>query len=796
MAISSITPNLLPVLTEFDGIIVGSGTRYGRANLDAAAIAGVSADADRAEAAADLAQINGGVPFASRAEAIAATIAAPINIISVLHGGVVCDYISDAGGTALATAGGRTWSPLGPVMYGQHFGMVPDAVDSLEGWAVNRRVWATATAYAVNDILWVSGLGYRCVTAHTSAAAFATDLSAGRWVVGAFTGTNNTPMMAAMIAWHEVTGIPMRLTGGRFRLVNPSVTVDSAYFTLSGSKFDLEGDETAWLFIDEPLTTGTNLNVFKGSNAASPSVGYRDRELFRMKGVQVRGRWSHKPGGNSTDSRAHIQFVKGYARLEHLNNHFEDLPGFPSRTFDCDSVLSTGNVLRRIAGTGLRYKNCNSGYIGFNDIRHTDDDAIDVHAAGSTIRRNWTIHGNTLHDTETIIALGAAMFTITDNKQYYTHGNSMFFAPSTTSEGNNASLNVRASGNLIMNAVTRSSNGTTLDIADDTSAHIIVGGLAVSRIAGSYNGSTAVYDPVALNLYDNTDVGASDIVQSINVAVNDNQIIRTKPAVAAYSSWGVGFMFHADGWLDPAVAETQFIKHGVTVHSDVQNFSVSQNNIAGVRSGAGVYLRFLSTADARNWAFKGGIIAANTIFDCHEGVMGSNTYGAAATIYTDVLISGNKFDLDPYLKSPARTNLTSGRWDSAATNPEKYFGISMGNTLGAAVVGNTFANCYEPIYADSTRIRADYAGNIVICQPASGGHAYVAANAGVGVPGRAGAGFSHRIVDCTPTSATYGQVLNMCPTEAQTVPTSGWYVAGHVVKNVAPTTAASKTTTE
>src|SRR6185369_16175106 len=46
----------------------------------------------------------------------------------------------------------------------------------------NRGAWATATAYAVKDLVLQSGTWYICVVAHTSSAAFATDL-ATKWRV-------------------------------------------------------------------------------------------------------------------------------------------------------------------------------------------------------------------------------------------------------------------------------------------------------------------------------------------------------------------------------------------------------------------------------------------------------------------------------------------------------------------------------------------------------------------------------------------------------------------------------------
>jgi hypothetical protein len=42
--------------------------------------------------------------------------------------------------------------------------------------------WVTATAYEIGDYVLESSIIYYCVTDHTSAALFATDLTAGNWV--------------------------------------------------------------------------------------------------------------------------------------------------------------------------------------------------------------------------------------------------------------------------------------------------------------------------------------------------------------------------------------------------------------------------------------------------------------------------------------------------------------------------------------------------------------------------------------------------------------------------------------
>lgn len=66
--------------------------------------------------------------FDSRADAIAATVAAPVYVIAVRHGGVLLWYQRDAGGNALTTSGGVNWSPATGHASFLHWGAVGDGV--------------------------------------------------------------------------------------------------------------------------------------------------------------------------------------------------------------------------------------------------------------------------------------------------------------------------------------------------------------------------------------------------------------------------------------------------------------------------------------------------------------------------------------------------------------------------------------------------------------------------------------------------------------------------------------------
>lgn len=642
-----------------------------------------------------------------------------------------------------------------------------------------RGTWVASKRYAKGDLAWNGGLGYKALSDHTAGSSFATDLSGGKWILGAFTGTDNTPAVAAMVAVHEATGIPMRPSSGQYRCLNPSSTVDSAYITLTGQVFDIEGRGTVWFFLDEDGTAGKNYNFWK-TNTVDTNDNYRERKLFREVGMNYRGRWSHKPGGNTPNARTHVHHISGYTSLIMDSNRFEDIAGSVNRVFTCDTVKATKNFISKIAKGSLRFQDCNNGVVDGNYIEHTDDDTIDIHTSDNGIRKNWSITNNTIFDGETITGLGAASFTVTNNKQHYPHGNPFYFAAAAGTEGDNPAINNFISGNSVFNGVNRSADGSTV-VALVFGAGITFGGKSADTIAGSYNGSTKIIDPIALDLYENFTDG---VPQSLANSTISNMITRTRPAVAKYSHWKVGLMFYADGWMDPQITEASFLENGIVLNSDIDNFDISHNQLFGHRSGAAIMLRFISTGDARHWAFRNGRIHSNGIRDCHDGIENSITYGAAATINCDVDIAFNSIDLDPFCISPARTDLTSGTWNSGAATVDKNFAITMGNVVGIRFRGNTIRNCYEALYADTTYTRGDYENNLLICDPAADG--YSASNAGIAVVYQAVNGFYHRIEECTPSSATFGQLINHCSTGAASIPTTGTYVKGHIVYRRSP----------
>lgn len=91
-------------------------------------------------------------------------------------------------------------------------GVVPSMARLLAsmGAGTIKGAWVTATAYVLGDVVTSSGTAYRCILAHTSAAALATDLAASKWIVH-YTATSTVDTMTALKAAGNTYGAMVML---------------------------------------------------------------------------------------------------------------------------------------------------------------------------------------------------------------------------------------------------------------------------------------------------------------------------------------------------------------------------------------------------------------------------------------------------------------------------------------------------------------------------------------------------------------------------------------------------------
>jgi hypothetical protein len=96
--------------------------------------------------------------------------------------------------------------------------VTPDTLSSEARAAFNstfvpKGAWATATAYAVGDVVSVSAgtKAYVCLVAHTSAGVFATDLAAGRWLLWAVDGNTASAIASTPVGNLAATDVQAAL---------------------------------------------------------------------------------------------------------------------------------------------------------------------------------------------------------------------------------------------------------------------------------------------------------------------------------------------------------------------------------------------------------------------------------------------------------------------------------------------------------------------------------------------------------------------------------------------------------
>ena len=102
------------------------------------------------------------------------------------------------------------------------------------------------------------------------------------------------------------------------------------------------------------------------------------------------------------------------------------------------------------------------------------------------------------------------------------------------------------------------------------------------------------------------------------------------------------------------------------------------------------------------------------------------------------------------------------------------------------MIGNKFSNVCRAI-ATNILTRVFISNNIFSCQPVATSVGFSNTNKGIGVlQNAAGNSYVYEIIDADPTSATYGLVDTFQYSTASAQPSSGTWVVGAFVSNVAP----------
>ena len=529
---------------------------------------------------------------------------------------------------------------------------------------------------------------------------------------------------------------------------------------------------------------GMDNTVLKFNSLTGVDLIYRAPNLATLSSVQFRDfcvDGSHGDGGDYTQAASYPFLLYAIDTVSITRVKVVRSRTMAMALRRCTNVAVSGCVIQYCARDGINTADCISVVISGNRIEYIDDDAIACHSDinGPAGERGALITGNIIRFSQGIVALGGRSINITGNSLEFVFGRGILvdsIASGAGSEGVSPQSGIVISGNTIKNCIDRA----IIDGLSSTTPYISISGPAgqaggLAAVPGENDTATGAIVPLYPYM-SNVVNGATTapIPHNYSIVISGNVLMRDAPDGVLVSSLGYGQFYVRTGPVDPTLTGASLRQTGIRIQAGtLKNLSIKSNVVQGIGTG------ILMQASARLVNCK---IDGNTFFDCEGG------FASAASTHNSIYITNNVFDLDPLFISSNRG--AGGTW-LADGNPTAIL-IQSANGIGLG--GNVFRNLCR--ISDLNVIAAGVSAgtqvnlmweNYIECDP-SVAAAFSTSNRGIGNIPR-GPMIVLRCVDSNPTSATYGQVLNMCPTNSSAQPTTGKYILGHIVRNNNPSVA-------
>ena len=466
----------------------------------------------------------------------------------------------------------------------------------------------------------------------------------------------------------------------------------------------------------------------------------------------------------------------------------------------CRSVHITNTFHWRCAKDAISVHMCDQFIVADNEIWFCHDDAIAFHTtpfgdshATNTVLRGGVIANNRIFGSQGIVGVGGFNTVIVGNKLEWCFNRAillLIYEFNANQEGCNAVVNINVTGNVVSNLLNR-------DLLDDPTGVGGFYGIAITT-AGSTRGSLPAMpgdaDTVAggiVDWYDHIEAVATSSESAIgpaaHITVENNHVVRTANTLEAFSDLGYGpLSVMTDIAYDPAIGEAIFDVYGVHVQAGrAREIVIRGNRFAGIRHALSLAGKDVTPgAKISTLTFEN-----NDVWDVTgHAIVGDGNFGAGgASIY----VIGNRFDLDPLLRHPARANdggRKTGGWTSA--HALAVIGWDPASTKYNVLFERNIVRNASSIFGNVSDNLVSVFDNVVECDPVTVG-AFHGSNKGVGCPPRAGVGWRYRIVECDPRSAMFGTIRNECPATRTTMPGSGTWPAGALVWDETPAVGAT-----
>lgn len=526
---------------------------------------------------------------------------------------------------------------------------------------------------------------------------------------------------------------------------------------------------------------GMHASILKwdeGTNATYLGTGWKAlmrRGTFEMKGrlvfqdLQFQGTLLDpggrvNTGGPAMDLNYFTEVVINRCRFYGIANMATSGEGVRN-------IRVTDNEFEAVMRDQVRFRSAFNAIVTGNHFKNSDDDSVALHQATNLsdpgeIREGIVVANNIFEDTTGIAILSGRQVNVHDNiGRRMKYGLVRVFVY--IEEGNFPILGINVHDNQCFDLFDRPPYSGVASSAYSVLCHTPRAGSGDATIIPGANDTdlTAITEPWAYLSNNNSDA-AQAIPPTYGVNVSDNTTMRILRAVAKYSDWGYGKTLTADGFIDPEVPESAFrATAGLQLSANIIGLTARNNRIMHCSRGIA-----LQDDVVRGLCF--GAISDNLIYDCIE--YGIVAFGEGGY---DLDIINNKIVGDPFRKSPGRGS--NGSWTLAYSPSVGIF--ANGNAVGFNIQGNTIEEVYQPISATSSVI----ANNILRADAAAAG--WSASNRGIGVmPSSLGEGYRYIPTILNAASTNY-RLLSQSPnTDRTTMPSSGYYPAGYIVRSIDP----------
>lgn len=500
------------------------------------------------------------------------------------------------------------------------------------------------------------------------------------------------------------------------------------------------------------------------------------RGLFGQTGYVALG----DDPGSFTQPNDQVMLLMNLSEIRFERVRFKNIVNFAMLLELVDKLVVVDCDFDTVARDSIHARNVRNCLISRNRFIHSDDNPI---AIGQTESREDAgengevviITDNSFEDTPSV-SVSAARQTIIANNVWRRCNGGLNIVQFAQAPGNGTldsqNFSVSIVNNQFLDTVRRSWEVDKSAFVSVISVHGTAMATTGGIVPGFVNRATGL--TVLPYAYRNV---RSPSGGAYYYRIAGNLIGRTLPAVGAWSTWGFGERFFPKGFGDPAVTEAE-LRPTIGIHLlfGIRNFYVGENIIDCVRDG-------ITLAPTMDNQFTGGLIARNQISNCIDPADATGANGilidAAAGYSMDVTLDGNIIDMDPYYLSPRRDVFGSGRaptWDSTLTKPSAALNLNRAN--GAVVMNTQVKNCSYAVVDQSDKNR--YSNTIY--------HADI--RAGGGVVRGVGSLITDRETDrqlvqwnLDFASADFGKALEQSLVSSNGVPTTGYYLAGHFVRN-------------